>query len=49
MAMLCQELANEQNPPDTRKVAGIAFKNALTAKVHMGIMQCVCKEITGLY
>ncbi|KAJ3414576.1 karyopherin beta [Chytridiales sp. JEL 0842] len=32
MGMLCQELANEQNLPDTRQSAGIAFKNALTAK-----------------
>ncbi|KAI9355075.1 armadillo-type protein [Zopfochytrium polystomum] len=32
MAMLCQELANEQGRPEVRTAAGIALKNALTAK-----------------
>jgi hypothetical protein len=33
MFMLSQELANEQGRPDIRGVAGLALKNALTAKV----------------
>ncbi|KAI9336184.1 armadillo-type protein [Zopfochytrium polystomum] len=32
MAMLCQELSNEQGRPEVRTAAGIALKNALTAK-----------------
>jgi hypothetical protein len=32
MGMLCQELTNEQAAPHNRTAAGIAFKNALSAK-----------------
>ena len=52
--MLCMELANNDKPPELRKLAGLILKNALTAKVTISIgvggetpSQVICRLNAG--
>lgn len=48
MLMLSAELGNESSPPHVRNAAGLALKNALTAKVRISYPQNLTSEIAPL-
>ena len=48
MLMLSAELGNESSPPHVRNAAGLALKNALTAKVSISYPLNLASEIAPL-
>ena len=47
MLMLSAELGNESSPPHVRNAAGLALKNALTAKVRVSYAPNLTSEISS--
>jgi len=48
LQMLCMELANNEKPPQTRKLAGLILKNSLTAKDENRKIQLINKWLQQL-